>query len=458
VVRALSPLFDRESLERSELRARPVGPGRPDFKYTAQSLGRALRTGIDAAGKELNALMPRYEIDDAGVGLLDRHLELLAAKKSPGVTPDELRFATVVTPEADRASAAAMLRVLQTFIATKNAGSRQETRRRTAGGEGMYLGYRTWVLDVWELHGPPDTWAAQLDDLYRERPVFALVSGIGGAHWEPVHSFCERVEVPCVLPNAGAAHADRDFYSIYFTGGAAFDGAILARHLLDRGGGADVVQVHRAGGSGAQAANSLREALAPGAIVENRVEPGDPASRALRGLCERKPGFALVLWLDAGDLAEVARTSACLAGAREIYISASLAPAAERIDMGEAVRERLRVILPFDLPQARAPRLVRVNTWLKARGIPIEDGGVQANTFFAVTLFGDAMSHLIDVYSREYLIERIEHMASLVPNTSLYPRISLAPGQRYASKGGYIARFSSQGTATLVAASDWIVP
>jgi hypothetical protein len=38
-----------------------------------------------------------------------------------------------------------------------------------------------------------------------------------------------------------------------------------------------------------------------------------------------------------------------------------------------------------------------------------------------------------------------------------YPRLGLAPGQRFASKGGYLARFEGSGTS-LVADSDWIVP
>jgi hypothetical protein len=40
--------------------------------------------------------------------------------------------------------------------------------------------------------------------------------------------------------------------------------------------------------------------------------------------------------------------------------------------------------------------------------------------------------------------------------TSVYPRISLAPDQRFVSKGAYIARFSEDGG--LVAATDWLIP
>ena len=42
--------------------------------------------------------------------------------------------------------------------------------------------------------------------------------------------------------------------------------------------------------------------------------------------------------------------------------------------------------------------------------------------------------------------------------TTIYPRLSLAPGQRYASKGAYIVRFAGDSGEALQAESDWIVP
>jgi hypothetical protein len=41
--------------------------------------------------------------------------------------------------------------------------------------------------------------------------------------------------------------------------------------------------------------------------------------------------------------------------------------------------------------------------------------------------------------------------------TTVYPRLSLAQGQRFASKGAYIVHFGAEGKS-IVAESDWIVP
>ncbi len=53
-------------------------------------------------------------------------------------------------------------------------------------------------------------------------------------------------------------------------------------------------------------------------------------------------------------------------------------------------------------------------------------------------------------------LERIEHMVDNATYTSVYPRISLAPNQRFVSKGAYIAKLSEEGR--LLAVTDWLIP
>jgi hypothetical protein len=43
-------------------------------------------------------------------------------------------------------------------------------------------------------------------------------------------------------------------------------------------------------------------------------------------------------------------------------------------------------------------------------------------------------------------------------STNAYPRLSLGPSQRHASKGAYIVRFGGTGGTELQAESDWIIP
>jgi hypothetical protein len=85
--------------------------------------------------------------------------------------------------------------------------------------------------------------------------------------------------------------------------------------------------------------------------------------------------------------------------------------------------------------------------WFNIRKIPLVADQVQADTFLACGLLAESLSHMADTFVRDYLIERIEDMIGHRIITGYYPRLTLATGQRFASKGGYIARFQDlQGT------------
>jgi len=99
-----------------------------------------------------------------------------------------------------------------------------------------------------------------------------------------------------------------------------------------------------------------------------------------------------------------------------------------------------------------------MNVWLRARQIPLADARTQANAYFAATVTGDAVAHIGENFSRDYFIERIEQMAGTSLSPSIYPHLSLGPGQRFASRGGYIVSFSPEADGALVQVSGWLVP
>ncbi len=64
---------------------------------------------------------------------------------------------------------------------------------------------------------------------------------------------------------------------------------------------------------------------------------------------------------------------------------------------------------------------------------------------------------MLDFFSRDYLLETVEHMAEITVTPSAYARLSLGPGQRFASKGSYILRYAPE-TGGYVPEGGWIVP
>src|SRR4030095_14383980 len=223
--------------------------------YDDATLLRAVRQGIDAAGRPLGMLMPRYQLTESeGEALLQYLKEDLSHPHTAGVTSDVVHFATVIAPNVPRSARDAMLELLNAYFGDRNIPPVIAPRRRNVMAP-EELTWKTgvrWQLHVWELEGPADTWAAQLQRYYDTQPVFAVIGGLSVGTWSPVHAFCETSGVPCMFPTVDLpVIAERDFYSLYFSRGVLLEADVLARYLLDRGGGPGrVVQIFRQEGPG----------------------------------------------------------------------------------------------------------------------------------------------------------------------------------------------------------------
>lgn len=479
--------------------------------FTDETFAAVMRHGQHPTGRELSPIMPRFELNAAELRAVASYLRTLSAAWSPGVQAHRLRLATVITPDVSQQRRKIFTDTLLAAVGQKNGNVvRVGTRTMSSAAEMLFRTDRHWDLEVWELQGTPETWAAQLDERYRARPVFALVSGLGAGQWAPVHAFCSRTQVPCWFPSVDAtpASAQSDFYSLYFSAGVELEADVLAGRLAEQRP-ARVLQLHRGDAAGRAGAAHLSAALSRAIAVETRqVDATDAASlrRALAGLAARD---AVMLWWPAADAAAL---DAVAVPRGTVYLSARMA-GAEAAPLPGAWKAALRMVYPYQIPDRRGASLYYFKSWLKATRIELADEVLQSEVYFAMSYFSQTITEMIDNVHRDYLIERAESMLSLregakaedeareltvarhnkgsmggtqaamarlqvvdaqrlprpMPGhpeqlaikregTTVYPRLGLAQGQRFASKGAYIARFASPGGTELVAESDWIVP
>jgi cytochrome c553 len=426
-------------------------------RYNEETLIRAIREGINADGKPLSYLMPRFALNDADSAMLVDYLKSLSSEPVPGVTHDDLNLATIVTPDADPAERSGVIDVLTHFFANKNDFERGHDPPLISARRIHYRVVRKWRLHVWELTGKPDTWEAQLRARFQAEPVFAVISGVGGRDWAPVHRFCQRESVPCLFPNVQLpVVAEGDFYPLYFSRGVLLEADLIRGELRKstHAPGQGVVQIYRRGDVGEAAARASHSPSdGRGADWSDRPLPAGGAPGDVReALRTVRASDTVVLWLRGDDLRQL--PAAPPSGA--IVFVSGLMAGLEQAPLPPAWRSATRITYPVDLPQRRAVRLVSPLTWFRTQHIPVVAERVQVDTYVACQVLSEAIGHAFGDLVPDYIIEQIENMVSLKLIDGFYPRLGLAPGQRFASKGGYIVKLTAPDA--VVADSDWVVP
>lgn len=446
-------LFSPRVLERKELYGRrSEGQKTTRPAYDRAALARAIRDGIDPAGRPLHPAMPRYALDDQSIAAISRYLEQLHETTAPGVTDTDIHFATIITPDVPARERAALQKMQEQFVAEKNANTRYEPNRVKHPPwhkEWHYQHWRRWNLHLWELEGDPASWREQLVNLYQQQPVFAVIGGASYQDWQPVHHFCEQSQVPCLFPSLRQAPTQIGLYSLYFSPGLTLEARALAlsvRKNMDTPQGVKSVIQWIGNAPGArQAAKAFKQALSDLPISVEERKLSDPVSQDTTDMT--------VAWLTAEELTQVPYTTH--QSDKLVFSSTLLEQQFERIPA--SVKSRAVVLHPYMAPQ-NAKRMLRSKVWLRSRALPLVHERIQSDNYFALTLMGDALMHIRSHFNRDYLIERVEHMTENMLEPSLYPHLSLGPGQRFGAKGCYVVPLSELRGKRQIAEHYWLIP
>jgi len=447
---------------------KPPLPPEQRAAYTDETLKRAIRDGIGVDGEAFSPLMPRYSLSDAELESMVAFLKTLNTDPDPGVTEKQIHFATVIADSVEPEQRKALVDVLNTFVEQKNVETRNESQRAEHAPwhkHWTFAPYRKWVLHVWELQGPQESWPKQLEAQYQEQPVFALLSGLVPGSWQPVRDFCEGFEIPCLFPITDLPVVDeQDFYNVYFSKGMTVEGEVIAQNLADDGLlDTRVVQVYRAGDArGTVAAAALESAFeARGGQVEDfplTDLDAESVNDFWSSVIDQGRGAVMVLWLSEADTRTFWQRPGADAAPARIYLSTTLY-GSDLDQVPASAREQLRFVHPYEMPDKLNRLLLRSTGWLRSRRIYAPgEKQVQANAYFALKMTGGALKGIQGYFDREFLLEGIEHMVDNANYTSVYPRMSLAPNQRFVSKGGYIAQLEGGEKARLRAVSEWLIP
>lgn len=482
--------------------------------YTDAALAYAITHGTNNMGRDMNLLMPHYKLSKTEMQALIAYLKQLTIHWSPGITEDSIRLGMVITPDVEPTRRKVLIDMMRIAVTQKNGSTMTAKRTGTKrqhmiSAAEMILGTeRVWELDVWELQGAPETWRGQLLSLHKNKPVFALVSGLSNSTWQPVHDFCDSENVPCWFPSVDLPPQKQDLHSLYFSRGVALEADLLAKHLLSQSNPpAKVVQILRDEVVPQAAAGYLAKALqgskinVENSILKNELAPVDALRQVLDSV---KADEAVMLWLRPSDVAALVNIRPL---ARVTPYFSTFLSNGEQGPFPVDWKKNSRLVYPYELPEQRELHLAYFHAWLHMRKLPLIDEAMQSEAFFALNYLSDTISEMLGNMYGDYLIERAESMLNrregnkavqeskdrlflgkpgeLVGKygphtieegsrikitgkeevvgqtqggTTIYPRLSLGPGQRFASKGGYIVRFADQRGNGLVAETEWLVP
>jgi hypothetical protein len=482
----------------------------PHPPYDQTAFAAAIRDGRHQSGRAMHALMPRYTISDAQLEAVSSYLKTLSSAPSPAVTADNIHIATVIAPGVSPERRQAFLATMTTLLNQININVKSSHRQKMVSAIERRLSTRRKLeLDVWDLSGPSSTWGEQLQRHQQANPVFAILSGLSQHEWQPVQNFCETSRVACWFPSVDVIPADaaQSQFSLYFSAGIDLEAQVIASKLAQSGG--RTVQLVADDPVARSGAAALRRALAKtnsaGVREVQDVSIAGDAPEIRKTLAALGSQDALVLWLKPTDFAALAKWDATKVS---VFVPATLG-ATEQTDLPTAWRKQATLVQPLELEHLRHFNLERFDKWLHAMRIPVVDQRMQSEVYFATRSLVTTVHGMLNNLHTDYLIERAEATLSMFEamqvqeeiqdmmmgpmnkqplsptpptaaekaamaeqakaqaahleemrmrgGTTVYPRLNLAQGQRFASKGAYLERLNPDAPG-ITGEPEWVVP
>ncbi|GFO61955.1 cytochrome c [Geomonas silvestris] len=446
--------------------------------YTEATLIEALRHGKDPGGRQLSASMPQYQLEEKDLKLLVAYLKTLSVEFSPGISEDRIRLATVVSEDLPPAKRDALFTTLTFFFNLKNGqikgfGNPRSGAKSRLMAENMLpsreLVTKSLSLGRWVLRGSPDTWRAQLEEYYRNDPVFALVGGAVNGSWQPIHQFCEQNGIPSLFPATDLpVLSESDWYTLYQSKGFYQEGESAAHFLAQKNlkEGA-LVEIVRESPQGKALSAGFRHAwqeLGQKAPVTVPLPAGQKLDRDFLKQVLEKAGkgegeLRLLVWDDGSALPalelfkEKQHPEVMVFSAR--YLGESLWTLPEPV-RGFSYLTYPYIFTPLPKPvmgRTLIPEDTKPN--LRKAEVPVrsETQQVIAQTNVVTQLLSLLLMDLKGNYYRDNLLD-VAGMMGDQPHP-LFGRLNFGAGQRYASKGCYVVQLGPGTNPELVKLTGW---
>ncbi len=413
----------------------PGGHEHPQRKHDAfdeTSVVEAIVGGVDPAGNDLEATMPRYTMSHADMADLIAYLKRVETELDPGLSATTIRIGTVLPAEGPLGIAGAAMRiVIEAYFDFVNV---------TGGINGRKL---ELVVGEWGADDTPAFWQAQ--DLVSNEPLFALIACYLPGYETEFSTLVNERQIPLIGPHTAMGAASHGRYEFLLQAGLAEQGEALIEAVIQQAVVAQADQprfgiVYPLMQGFDRLADAAKARVAQHGIERVAMVPykanSFDVSKAVATL--RSAGSEAILFLGSADeFVEFGKKASELG-----WKPALLAPGilAERGVFELPPSFDGQVFLGYaSLPSDHTSEGTNLFEALhRDRGLNYRESVSQIAAYSAARVLTEALKNAGPALSREQLIKSLESMVDYQPG--LTAAVSFDPNRRMGPGGAHVVR------------------
>ena len=411
----------------------PAASGREHPPYTDRLLEDAITRGIDPAGNDLLAAMPRYKMSAEDLSDLISYLKRVGKETDPGIAHTSIVVGTVLPPGGPMAEMGrAMKAVMSAYFDQVNQ-------------QGGIYNRRIDFKSV-ESAQTPEATAADVKAFAEREGVFAMVGAfIAGADRE-IASLLEKEEVPLIGPWTLYPQVDFPLNRrvFYLLPGLAEQSLALANFAAqDRGGPAPQIAIvySEADAGSASAIAEQCKSFGWNSVTGYKYSHAQFDGAALARSLTHQNARAVFFLGKAQELKALFQEGVAPGWTPKIYMPGSFA-GKEIFELPERLSGNVFLSFPT-VPQDQTEEgLAEYRALAKQYGLPSGHPASQLLAYCAAKTFVHALKLAGRDLSRERLVAALENLSEF--KTGLLPPITYGPNRRVGASGSYIVSVDLQ--------------
>ena len=408
--------------------------GRRHGPFDEAAFARALKDGVDPAGNNMLAAMPRFKMSPEDVADLVAYVKRIEDDRDPGISDAAVKVGTILPSKGALAElGAAMKDVLAAFFEDVN------------GKGGIYN--RRVELESADSSGSAAQTAEGARRLVRDSQVFALVGGLSAGADKELASLAEGDEVPFVgpstlLPQTGFG-ANR--YIFYLLPGMAEQARALVnfgaqRQTAAKSSVALVYSEGEIGEAAATAAAAQCEKVGCGELKKVSYARGKfDAPSLVRGL---KGAGTVFFFGSAGDEAAFVKEAAAVSWGPDIFLLGTLTGRDLAASLPHGFGGKIFLAFPTVPADVTQQGIGELRALAAKYKFEVRHPAAQLSALAAAKVLAEGLGRGGKDVTREKLVTALEGLYDF--ETGLTPRLTFGPNRRVGASGAYVVTIDAE--------------